>query len=202
MRWRNAQQKLVPIVEMIPHLMVIPVLLFVIGLLDSLISANQRLIHPSIPMLTANAISILFVGITLVSLGSFLLDSLINSSSSPFSSAFSRLLSRSGTTEPVQLSTFVLPNRAEKGAIALTDDEIATYHEIVQQTRDDGLLDQAASALENVIRQKLTITEPCVQTLAYLLSPEASFRSNLTAASTLVRLYDAKPYGTSSTILW
>lgn len=70
------------------------------------------------------------------------------------------------------------------------------YHKVIQATHDDDLLDQAAAALSSVFMKKRKwafdsqslLSDLEIQTLLYLLSPEASYRTNRAAAQAIVTL--------------
>ncbi|KAJ6619431.1 hypothetical protein B0H10DRAFT_1793439 [Mycena sp. CBHHK59/15] len=73
-RWEEAKHVLAPLVEALPHLMVIPVALFILGLLDSLISSAVTQTRISFPILIAGMISSIFVAAIALFLGYVLLD--------------------------------------------------------------------------------------------------------------------------------
>jgi hypothetical protein len=82
----------------------------------------------------------------------------------------------------------------------------ATYYEVIPTISDDDTLDAAAAALTQVITSQLPTFEPPTSNhldyshpvialnseqckiILYLLSPEASLRSNLTAAGTIIQI--------------
>lgn len=77
------------------------------------------------------------------------------------------------------------------------------YHAVLQATHDDDALDQAAAAFSSICENIETRRQLCsrsqtatlrvlanleIQSLIHLLSPEASYRCNLTASETVQRL--------------
>ncbi|KAJ7280034.1 hypothetical protein C8J57DRAFT_1501492 [Mycena rebaudengoi] len=64
MRWKEADKILGPVIEMIPQLLVIPVLLFVVGLLDNILSdVLQLAVHPVPVVATTNLSFFIIVGV-------------------------------------------------------------------------------------------------------------------------------------------
>ncbi|KAJ7288375.1 hypothetical protein C8J57DRAFT_1047855, partial [Mycena rebaudengoi] len=194
-RWDEAKKVLAPLVEALPHLMVIPVALFIVGLLDSLFSTALTQTHLSFPVLVAGAISSIFVGAVAAFLGYVLLDGVSRPSTSPFQTAISRSITR------IPYLTRSYKPKDESDA-TLTPLELETYCRVVQVTHDDVSLDQAAAATRSLLEQSITtrnsinLLELEVKTILHLLSPEASLRSNLTAAEALINL-DARDSGTN-----
>ncbi|KAJ7471765.1 hypothetical protein FB451DRAFT_1470619 [Mycena latifolia] len=183
-RWDAAEKTLGPAIEMIPQLLVIPVLLFVIGLLDSIFSAILGLAALPIPVVIASGISLFFIAGVVLLLACTLLDASVRPGSSPFQSTLSR-----GIRRMFELASCARPvtskNTIPPGRVALT------YHEIVQRTHADDTLDKAAAALSGVMESLRIPDAPYVHesaTLVHLLSTEASSRCNRTAADVIVRL--------------
>lgn len=56
-RWQEAERLIAPIVETLPQLLILPVLLFIIGLLDNMISSALPLSSSSAPVLVAGLLS-------------------------------------------------------------------------------------------------------------------------------------------------
>ncbi|KAJ7280139.1 hypothetical protein C8J57DRAFT_1124698, partial [Mycena rebaudengoi] len=61
MRWEEADKILGPVIEMTPQLLVIPVLLFVAGLLDNILSDVLQLVVLPIPVLATTSLSFFFI---------------------------------------------------------------------------------------------------------------------------------------------
>ncbi|EIM81387.1 uncharacterized protein STEHIDRAFT_161580 [Stereum hirsutum FP-91666 SS1] len=73
----------------------------------------------------------------------------------------------------------------------LATHEIHAYHSVIQQTHEDDIVDQAAAVLLPIIRQrewKAFISPEELSSLCYMLSDEASIRTNITTAQYLVYL--------------
>ncbi|KAJ7471778.1 hypothetical protein FB451DRAFT_307141 [Mycena latifolia] len=175
-RWKAAEKILGPTLEVIPQLLIIPVVLFIVGLLDSIFSSILGLVVLPVPIATASGLSLFFVGGVGLFLVFALLDASFRPQNSPFQSALARALTRK-----------VIPLRYLKFADA---DIRTTYHEVVQATHDDETLDKAASALREVIQSDWYHMATISDTLSYLLSPEASTRCNHTAAKVIVDLHN------------
>lgn len=88
------------------------------------------------------------------------------------------------------------PNANDKH-LSISD---CVYHAIVQATHDDDLLDQAAAAFTSICEHSSStryyrspqddklLANLEINTLIHLLSPEASYRCNLTASESIMRL--------------
>ncbi|KAJ6489453.1 hypothetical protein DFH09DRAFT_1208997 [Mycena vulgaris] len=221
-RWKAAEKTLGPTIESLPQLLIIPVVLFILGLLDSLFSTALQLPTPPISIIAAASISALVVATVGVFMGLTLIDGSLHPTTSPFQSrpaqGLNALLVR--RMQPVLAririktvallgyknagSQTLLLNRAPTFALSLSSDAMNIYHEILQATRDDDILDDASAALFQVISQRVNTLpndvpraisrlpthlrpEECT-TLLHLLSPEASIRSHRTAALAIVNM--------------
>ncbi|KAJ6602538.1 hypothetical protein DFH09DRAFT_1470251 [Mycena vulgaris] len=183
-RWDAAEQMLGPAIEMVPQLLVIPVFLFVIGLLDSIFSKIFGLATLPIPVIIASGTSLLFITGMVFFFAFTLLHASVRPGSSPFQSTLSR-----GLRGVIELASCASPwarnNIINRSRVALT------YHQIVQRTHADDTLDKAAAALSGIIESLRMPGGFHVQetaTLVHLLSTEASSRCNRTAAEVIVRL--------------
>ncbi|KAJ7471779.1 hypothetical protein FB451DRAFT_1399092 [Mycena latifolia] len=187
-RWKAAEKTLGPALEVIPQMLIIPVALFIVGLLDSIFSSILGLAVLPVPIATASGLSLFFVGGVGVFLVFALLDASFRPENSPFQSALARAVARR-----------VIPHRYLKSADAGLD---TTYHEVVQATHDDETLDKAAAVLRGVI-ESCDWNPRNISTLSQLLSPEASIRSNHTAAMVIVDLRNIfrSEYGLLSSIV-
>ncbi|KAJ7475241.1 hypothetical protein B0H11DRAFT_1810715, partial [Mycena galericulata] len=107
-RWKGAEKMLGPAVEAIPQLLVIPVILFVVGLLDSIFSAILALRPLPVPIAAASALSLLFVIGIVAFLAAALLHAALWPASSPFQSSLARFVRRSFTaaTTPREKTDF------------------------------------------------------------------------------------------------
>ncbi|KAJ7784606.1 hypothetical protein B0H16DRAFT_1784310 [Mycena metata] len=181
-RWEEAQRVLAPMVESLPQLMVIPVALFILGLLDSLVSSASAQTSPSIPILIAGGLSSMFIAAVALVLLYVVLDGVTRPYTSPFQTAITRAIARLRSTVD-----FGEPQDSTPETI-LTALERETYCKVVQVTHDDDSLDQAAAAARSLFEQGRAMRSPTewweqeIKTVLHLLSPEASMSSNLTAA--------------------
>ncbi|KAJ6589733.1 hypothetical protein B0H19DRAFT_1104590 [Mycena capillaripes] len=214
-RWKSAEKILGPAIESLHQLLIIPVLLFIVGLVDSLFSIALQVSSPPVSILVTSSLSVLFVSAVAVGMSFTLLDGILRPTTSPFQSrlahflrvfvvqrvqrSFHRLRKAALTTlrskTPIKKFPLLIP------APLLSTDSMKIYHEILQSTRDDDILDEASAALFHVIRQRTTyhsnshrffrrfpvdlLPQECA-TLLHLLSPEASVRSHRTAAQVIV----------------
>ncbi|KAJ7137007.1 hypothetical protein C8R44DRAFT_364587 [Mycena epipterygia] len=215
-RWRAAEKWLGPAIESLPQLLIIPVLLFIVGLVDSLFSTALQLAFPPVSILVTSGISVALVASVAVLMGFTVVDGSIRPTTSPFQSTLAR-----GLNVSLVQMTRSLTFRARKTVLAafrdqkstrrsppftqtppLSSDSMNIYHEILQATRDDDILDEASAALFHVIRQRtnhqttnrffkripVDLLPQESATLLHLLSPEASVRSNRTAAQVIVEI--------------
>ncbi|KAJ7704319.1 hypothetical protein B0H17DRAFT_1193567 [Mycena rosella] len=159
-RWKDADKMLGPALEVIPQLLVIPVILFVVGLLDSVFSNILRLEVLPAPILAASGLSLFFV----TGVVGFLVFTLVDASFRPDSSPFQSTLSNA-IRKVIPIKATHDDETLEKAAAALTG--------IFYSGLDSGP-PRSMSHLNN--------------TLVHLLSPEASTRCNHTAAQVIVHL--------------
>ncbi|KAJ6592241.1 hypothetical protein DFH09DRAFT_1306128 [Mycena vulgaris] len=220
-RWGATEKVLGATVEALPPLLVIPVLLFIAGLLDTLLSSVLRLSPPPAPILVVSGISLFFVFALVVFLIFAIVDSSINPARSPFQTTLSHILyshlhptlsaffskwsprllnlRASDGTLPMAAPGRKSPVSKERSEVHELSLDAKIYHEVIQQTYDDGTLDQAAAALFEVIRRSVhpagfpPRTGPLADeehaTLLHLLSPEATIRSSRTAAQVIIRMH-------------
>ncbi|KAJ7513072.1 hypothetical protein B0H11DRAFT_1948596 [Mycena galericulata] len=185
-RWASSERFLGPTIQALPQLLVIPVLLFIAGLLDTLFSSVLQLSAPPKSILFTSGVSLLFVSAVVVLLCYTFTHRSLNPSGPPFRATISRLL-RSVAHEHDDVFPDNLSGKAS-----------SVYHEVVQETHDDDALNQASAALYNII-QSLAVwpryggSNPGLldqerATFLHLLSPEASVRSNLTAVQVISRI--------------
>lgn len=206
-RWQRAETVLGPFIEILPKLFTVPLILFIVGLLDGLFSSALQLSLPPVAILVSGGFSLLSIASVAIILGLALLDGVINPGSSPFQTSFTHaihdsLVSKSillfstaiaKMTEFLSLQAATPVNTSPPGSLFPREAEI--YHAIVHSTYDDSALDQAVSALYNIIgsTKRSTPTSPYLydiecKTLLHFLSPEASIRSNRTAAQAILRI--------------
>ncbi|KAJ6586454.1 hypothetical protein DFH09DRAFT_256615 [Mycena vulgaris] len=189
-RWASSERFLGPTIELLPQLLVVPVLLFIAGLLDSLFSSVLQLSPPPIPILFTSGISLLLISAVAVLLCYTLTHGSLNPSGSPVRSTIAYLTSRSSVT----LHDRDFPD-------TLSEKAPSTYHEVVQATHDDDTLNQASGALYNIIQSGAVwpryggrnpgLLDQERATFLHLLSPEASTRSNRTAVQVISRIQES-----------
>lgn len=236
-RWEQANRLLAPAIEILPQLLIVPVVLFVVGLLDNLISNTIPLSRDFAPVFAAGVASSVFA----VSVGGYTMWTVLHgclfADLSPFQSTISIFFakhSRQGirvarqhihrlwvycilpfdhlvhlcfgrryTRKPDRtgLPTFLNLHNGEadlmsstsyRSSTTIEDHEYEAFHVILQQTHEDDVLDQAVAAFASLIEQrhlhKGSIQSPLraapyeIYSLSYMLSDEASIRSNITAA--------------------
>lgn len=88
-RWTQANRLLRPVVDALPHFLVLAVGLFIIGLLDSLLSSSLSISPVSVPILGAAVSSSLLVGLS----GTIIVFSVVHGCIYPSMSPFQSLLS-------------------------------------------------------------------------------------------------------------
>lgn len=160
-------------IETLPQLLIISVILFLVGLLDTLISGWLALSPRSTSVLAAGIMSTALVALTgLIILWTFV-DGCVHPMISPFQSTLSRAIDTKVVKSPRKTST----------GLVLRDCDV--FHVTLQATHDDVSVDRAASALWSIAQiepEAPDIRSRTKDTLLYLLSPESSYRSNITAA--------------------
>ncbi|KAJ7023509.1 hypothetical protein C8F04DRAFT_1011383 [Mycena alexandri] len=218
-RWKSAEQLLGPAIESLPQMLAVPVFLFIVGLVDSIFSVSLQIPSPPVSILVTSGLAVAFVAAVAAGMGFTLIDGSLRPTISPFQSRLAHLLNvsvvqnvtpfflRLHMITTTALGTEAAPRRAPpiNSAQPLSPEATDTYHEVVQATRDDDILDEAAAALFNVIAQRTNYHSPSHRffkrhfrrlpvdllpqecgTLLHLLSPEASIRSHRTAAQVIV----------------
>ncbi|KAJ7159309.1 hypothetical protein C8R43DRAFT_948240 [Mycena crocata] len=214
-RWKAAEKLLGPAIESLPQLLIIPVLLFILGLIDSLFSTALELSSPPASIIATSSVSLLLIA-TVAGVMSFaVVDGTLHPTTSPFQSRLAYILNDSLVhhLQPLLLrirNTVFSVIRVSPPADQpvpfnppqpLSAEAMQIYHEILQATRDDDILDEASAALFNIISQRTNsqavshrwfkrvpvdlLPQEC-DTLLHLLSPEASVRSHYTAAQVIV----------------
>ncbi|KAH8830538.1 hypothetical protein DL96DRAFT_1813576 [Flagelloscypha sp. PMI_526] len=234
-RWERADKLLGPLVEFMPHMMLLPVFLFLAGLLDYLFSIVLNQNPQPIPLQVSVILSAVIVTLMVVNIAAFFLDGLVHPVSSPFQFLVAQIfwswtrdgrddtlnesemssLSPASNTIPQNdatqgsssafLARMIFPSSEKRLKIdnnghgeSLNEDQVRTYHQVVKLTHQDDLLDRAAASLQDIsdataakiLYQPISIPELSsaeVDTLVFLLSSEASFRCNLTAAKIIIR---------------
>ncbi|KAF8193963.1 hypothetical protein K438DRAFT_1828307 [Mycena galopus ATCC 62051] len=207
-RWKSAEKSLGPTIESLPQLLIIPVLLFILGLVDSVFSTALQLSSPPISILVASSVSVVFIAAVAAGMGLTLIDGSLRPQTSPFQSRLAHLLNVS-VVQRIQPLVHRLRRVAPSSksfpilrSPLLSAESMEIYHEVLQATRDDDILDDASAALFHVIGQRTMYFNPTrffrrlpidllpqeCTTLLHLLSPEASLRSHRTAAQVIVNI--------------
>ncbi|CAK5264991.1 unnamed protein product [Mycena citricolor] len=185
-RWKAADIVLGPAVDMLPLFLVFPVVLFVLGLIDTVVAAGTALHIAPIPLFAAVAISLSCVTAVLAFFAKTILHPGLRPSEWPFQSQL--------TTAWHMVFPPEQPVIGEGDHAAQVIKQV--YHETVQTIYDDQALDKAASCVSSHIGHYevktgllfpgLQVWETEVKTLAHLLLPEASLRCNSTAAHVII----------------
>ncbi|KAJ7280064.1 hypothetical protein C8J57DRAFT_1174757, partial [Mycena rebaudengoi] len=172
MRWKEADKMLGPVIEMIPQLLIIPVLLFVVGLVDNIFSDILQLVVLSTPVVVTTSISLFIIMGVVSFLGYTLFDGSARPRSSPFQSTLAGFIS--GRIIPMvrpwiswlcaqvpRLATLCLPlhtshtdptsGELHQGSNTEHKLVVKHYHETVQAIHDDDTLDKASAALFSVL---------------------------------------------------
>ncbi|KAF8054333.1 hypothetical protein FPV67DRAFT_1460914 [Lyophyllum atratum] len=199
LRWEPTKNLLVPAVEVLPQLLIAPIMLFVVGLLDTLLSLSLPISIQVLPILAAGIISCVFA----VAVGAYTLYTVIhgcvNPSRSPFQSALASWLSSLAFRDQSRYLDAIRPSSRDDLA-----NGHATFHSAIHSTHDDDVLDQAVAAVSSLIEERkssprLDSPRPSreeMQTFTYLLSSEVSVRANHAVAGGIARsLVNGTTYG-------
>lgn len=210
-RWKAAEKLLGPAIESLPQLLIIPVLLFIMGLIDSLFSTALELSSPPASIIATSSVSLLLIATVATVMSFAVVDGTLHPTTSPFQSRLAYILNDSLVhhLQPLLLwirnTIRVSPPTDRPMPFTppqpLSAEAMQVYHEVLQATRDDDILDEASAALFNIISQRTNsqtvshrwfkrvpvdlLPQEC-DTLLHLLSPEASVRSHHTAAQVIV----------------
>jgi hypothetical protein len=186
-RWASSERFLGPTIELLPQLLVIPVLLFIAGLLDTLFSSVLQLQPPPQPILFTSGVSLLFISAVAVVLCYSLTRQSLNPTGSPFRWTAGRFKRNSNSNSHNSPNT-------------LSETATSVYHEVVQATHDDDALNEASAALYSIIQSlgiwprhgaaSTGLLDQERATILHLLSPEASTRSNRTAVQVIRRIQE------------
>lgn len=91
-RWKESQRLLRPIIDALPQVLILAVILFVLGLLDSLLSSALALAPLSVPVLGAGIMATVFVGLSGITMAFTVVHGCTYPSESPFQTVLSTLL--------------------------------------------------------------------------------------------------------------
>ena len=195
-KWATAKRYLGPFLEALPLFLVIPFTLFILGLLDILFSTS--ITSPDIlPVLVVPILSSILVVTVGLLLCFAALHGIKHPTTSPFQTSFSKNLSRAlSLADPDQgsdLDTPLLDDFKEERDLTASNCEV--FHHALQEAFDDATIDQASAALEGVLKTPGpaaefydALSDLELRTILHLLSPEASLRSNLSAARIVTNL--------------
>lgn len=224
-RWNQAEKLLKPAIEVLPQLLIVPVLLFVVGLLDNILSSATPLLPPFVPIFAAGLLSCLFALVVASYTIWTVVHGVLHPETSPFQSTLSKLMAahsadlykavkqrlnvliglwnsvwlyllgslNSPTSTKHNLDGMELgssdqeltsPNQ-QTADTGLAPHEIHAFHSTLQQTHEDNIVDQAVTVFKSVVQQQqfaCEIPQDEFVSLCYLLSDEASIRTNITVA--------------------
>lgn len=193
-RWQQAKRQLGPLIDTLPQLLIISVLLFLAGLLDSMVSDWLS----TSPRSGLCLVAVILAGVYVATAGMIIIYTFIHGCLYPLKSPFQSTASRGVETLMTRLKTLMprlRPTQDETPPhISLSQEELDTFYASVQTTHDDNSLDLAAAALYATLAADLRcqpgyiLSRGAVRAIHFLLSSEASVQSNVTAASVMSRL--------------
>lgn len=242
-RWVHANKLLAPAVEFLPQFLILPIALFVVGLLDNVISSSLPLSGSLAPVFIAGVLSAIFVASVAAYTIWTVCHGWLNPDISPFQSTISHLLVLYGpsmgqcfkriqrcilrywkslTSWPVWNHSFPsdellvfyatsangrvthsISRRGQPDALktdgqdsGLAPHDVEAFHLTLLVTHDDDVIDQAVAAYSALASHstihhiEIGSSRPwsfpatyLVDSLAFMLSDEASIRANLSAAT-------------------
>jgi hypothetical protein len=167
-----------PFLEVVPIVLLIAILAFVTGLLDSFFSNGLQLDgNASVAMLVAASICSACFGAIIIAVGATLCHSVLYRSISPFQSTIQRLWAPTATSTSSP--------EAEK------EQRVLAYRRIIVDTYDDQLLNDACVALSKISHEldgmdlSTNALDEITDIFLFLLSPQATERSAVTAAQSI-----------------
>ncbi|KAJ7032366.1 hypothetical protein C8F04DRAFT_657929 [Mycena alexandri] len=140
-RWASSERFLGPTIELLPPLLVIPVLLFIAGLLDTLFSSVLQLTPVPKPILFTSSVSLLFISAVALLLCYTLAHRGLNPSGSTIPWTVRHL--KRHPSDKVRDTDF--PD-------TLSERAPSVYHQVVQATHDDDALNEASAALYDIMQ--------------------------------------------------
>jgi hypothetical protein len=172
----------------------IPFTLFILGLLDILFSTSITSSPDILPILAASIMSCILVVMVGLLLCFAVIHGIRHPTTSPFQTSFSKYFSRTlslaDSNQGSDPETPLLDDERD-----LTTSNCEVFHRALQEAFDDDTIDQASAALEGVMKTQGSAAELYdalsdleLRTILHLLSPEASLRSNLSAARIVTNL--------------
>jgi hypothetical protein len=194
-RWKSAIKYLGPLLEGIPQVLILSICLFIAGLVDTLFSASQQLpIGAASRIYAATSISafsfLIVVAIVLFTIW----HSVVYYNDSPFTSNIARIWPRAkeGLADEDLIDD---NNDAEGGYIPYRlaeepDDQQLAYSEILRQTFDDSLMEDACVALlSNLQKGWMFPIKDVMPILNLMLSPQSSARTALSASAIIRKMF-------------
>jgi hypothetical protein len=193
-RWKSAIKYLGPLLEGIPQVLILSICLFIAGLVDTLFSASQQLpIGAASRIYAATSISafsfVIVVAIVLFTIW----HSVVHYHDSPFTSNIARIWSR--RKEGLTHENSIDDNDEAEGEpddyryAEEPDDQQLAYSEILQQTFDDSLMEDACIALLENLRKYGSPIKDVMPVLNLLLSPQSSGRTALSASEIIRKIF-------------
>jgi hypothetical protein len=194
-RWKSAVKYLGPLLESIPQVLILSICLFIAGLVDTLFSAAQQLpIGAAYRIYAATSISafsfLIVVAIVLFTIW----YSVVHYNDSPFTSNIARIWSRRKGGLAHENSIDGNDDAEEEPDVYRSalkpDDQQLAYSEILQQTFDDSLMEDACVALFlNLQKDWVYPIKDVMPILNLLLSPQSSARTALSASAIIRKMF-------------
>ncbi|KAJ8469848.1 hypothetical protein ONZ45_g16750 [Pleurotus djamor] len=189
-RWPNAQETFGPLMSWLPLNLILPVALFMVGLLDAMISSATDLEQLNIALVIMSVIGCLIVTLAVGVGFAAVVHGTLHPHSSPFKiklpflREWSRNFRRAFPSSDRPASDIVSEFSINDMNAQIKD--LDAFNTVICKTFEDPLLDSAAGALESIFKHPYMSKSPEIySTMCHLLSPEASIRSNITVALSL-----------------
>jgi hypothetical protein len=206
LRWQASQKYLGPAIELIPQFLIISILTFVIGLVDSLFYASAQLDHPDSQLIWR--ISVVCTVIFSIVVGIILwgaLWSVVRPWNSPFAS-----VAVTGLLWSVYhlIQKLMFGHSLDKTTECFSVSNIKAYHDILSKTDDDEMLDDGSSALKGILESAAAAAfhddvvnrEKTNNLLVHLLSSRAGHKSARAAGEAVELIASARAQTATSNI--
>lgn len=254
-RWLHANKLLAPAVEFLPQFLILPIILFVVGLLDNIISRSLPLSGSLAPIFIAGVLSAIFVASVAAYTIWTVCHGWLYPDISPFQSTISQLLILHGplmgqcfkrvqrcllrywktlTSVPVWIRSHPSDDlsvsyaaSADGGGVSdsisrqeqtdalktdgqdsgLAPHDVEAFYLTLLATHDDDVIDQAVAVYTALTLHSSTYSRPHtdadwlfpatyqIDLLAFMLSDEASIRTNLSAATFIANMFYSESRG-------
>ncbi|KAJ8519616.1 hypothetical protein ONZ45_g3446 [Pleurotus djamor] len=190
-RWPNAQKTFGPLMSWLPLNLILPVALFMVGLLDAMISSATDLEQLNIALVIMSVLGCLIVTLAVGAGFAAVVHGTLHPHSSPFKIKLPFLRE---WTRNFRRAAFLSSDRPASDIVSefsINDmntqmKDLDAFNKVICKTYEDPLLDSAAGALESIFKHPYISKSPKIySTMCHLLSPEASIRSNITVALSL-----------------